>query len=706
MALKANDPKGKPLTLADRLTAAHRRRFVGRSEEKELFKTAISSSEGDFILLHIYGPGGVGKTTLLKEFSNLAKDHEATPIQLDARNIDPSPEGFFFALRLVLGLSEISSPLEAINQLLNKIVLTIDTYETLTPLDGWLRESFLPKLPENVLIIFAGRRPPSSDWLSDPGWCDLIHSISLRNLRPEESRAFLDKRGVPEYKHKGVLDFTHGHPLALSLVADMLENQAENQSNTFELGNDPDIVRTLLERFIQQVPTPTHRLALEACALVRVTTENLLTKALALNDVHEFFEWLRSLSFIESNSTGIFPHDLVRETLDADLRWRNPDRYAELHDRVRDYYSEKLMATHGMEQQSILFDDVYLHRHNPMVKPFFEWSKYGSLFGKSATKDDHNTLLAIIEQHEGPESAKLAAHWFEKQPEGLTVYHGVGQEPAGLLLALRLDKADSTDIEADPATRAAISFIGSHAPARADEEIIMFRFWMDRESYQDVSPTQSVIFLNVAQSYLSHSKLAWSLFPCADRDFWLPVLHYADINYMPELNFEVGEKLYSVFAHDWRAVPVPAWLELLGKRELATDLKPEELERERPAPLVVLSEPEFKEAVKNALRNFKVPEKLMTNTLLQSRLITERSEGKPTVELLQTLLQEAAESLKVTAKNEKYYQAIFHTYLEPAASQEVAAELLDLPFSTYRRHLSRSVEQVITWLWQRELSGH
>ena len=100
MALPANSQKRAPLTLADRLAAAHHRRFVGRLEEKELFRTALSSSEITFVLLHIYGPGGVGKTTLLKEFASLANNNEVTPIQLDARNIDPSPEGFFICTTL------------------------------------------------------------------------------------------------------------------------------------------------------------------------------------------------------------------------------------------------------------------------------------------------------------------------------------------------------------------------------------------------------------------------------------------------------------------------------------------------------------------------------------------------------------------------------------------------------------------------------
>lgn len=36
-------------------------------------------------------------------------------------------------------------------------------------------------------------------------------------------------------------------------------------------------------------------------------------------------------------------------------------------------------------------------------------------------------------------------------------------------------------------------------------------------------------------------------------------------------------------------------------------------------------------------------------------------------------------------------------------SQELVAERLDLPFSTYRRHLAAGLERVVAWLWEREL---
>jgi hypothetical protein len=92
---------------------------------------------------------------------------------------------------------------------------------------------------------------------------------------------------------------------------------------------------------------------LEACALVRVTTEALLAEMLAMrapsasagHGAHELFEWLRGLSFIEASQEGLFPHVMVRQALTADLRWRNPDWYAELHRRARTYYASRLKQT-------------------------------------------------------------------------------------------------------------------------------------------------------------------------------------------------------------------------------------------------------------------------------------------------------------------------------------------------------------------------
>jgi hypothetical protein len=153
--------------------------------------------------------------------------------------------------------------------------ILLDTYETLAPLDDWIRETFLPQLTENVLIVIAGRHTPVAAWRSDPGWQSLVRLLPLRNLSPEESQTYLTKRNVPEAQHQAVLGFTHGHPLALSLVAEVL---AQRQDIQFQLEAEPDIVKALLERFVQDLPTANHHMALEACTLVRLTTEALLSQ--------------------------------------------------------------------------------------------------------------------------------------------------------------------------------------------------------------------------------------------------------------------------------------------------------------------------------------------------------------------------------------------------------------------------------------------
>ena len=43
------------------------------------------------------------------------------------------------------------------------------------------------------------------------------------------------------------------------------------------------------------------------------------------------------------------------------------------------------------------------------------------------------------------------------------------------------------------------------------------------------------------------------------------------------------------------------------------------------------------------------------------------------------------------------------TYVHAAPTQEAAAQVLDLPFSTYRRHLARALQRLADLLWAVEI---
>jgi hypothetical protein len=684
--------------LADRLRAERRRRFVGRTDECAIFQAALLAPELPFLVLHIYGPGGIGKTSLLNQFSGICADQEIPVIRLDASTMEPFPEAFSEALQREIGRDCEGAPLNWLTSCTERQVLMIDTYENLAPLDDWVRNSLLPQLSDKFLVVLAGRLPPTAPWRSDPGWQSLLHTLPLRNLSPQESRTYLVEHQIPQGQHRAVLEFTHGHPLALSLVADHFTQQPDL---SFESQVAPDIVKLLLERFVNAGLDLQQRLALEATALVRRTTEGLLAEILELPDASEPFHWLRNLSFMETGADGLYPHDLAREVLIADLRWRNRERYIDLHRRARNYYSARLRDT----GQQVLFDYIFLHRDNPIIRPSFEWQQQSQLSVDHFRPSDLGAMLAAVERFESETSADLADYWCKQQPESLQIFRDHNQQPVGFLMALALERTEEKDRAQDPALQKAWDYLQTHAPLRSGEGATHFRFWMGLETYHSISPVQSLITVQMVRHYLTTPRLAFSFFPVRNPEHWAAVFAYADLVRIPEADYTVEGITYGVYGHDWRVVPPVAWLARLAEREIALAVpSPTTI----PAPtLVALSQPEFAQALRTALRDYTQSESLRNNPLLRSRLVIECSaaQKQEAVHVLKDLLKEVVESLQSTPKQNKAYRALLYTYLQPMANQELVAERLDLPFSTYRRHLSAGLSQIQTLLWQRELQG-
>ena len=691
---------GQTGQLGDRLATGRRQRFVGRASELDLVRSALAALEPPFAVLHVYGPGGIGKTTLLGEFARLSEELGRAVVRLDGRSIEASPPGVTIALGSALGLGEDESPLEALARL-PQTMLLIDTYEALTPVTGWLRERFLPQLPAQSLTVIDGRMAPDSAWRTDPGWQGLVQILPLRNLLPDESRAYLTGRQVPAARHAGILAATHGHPLALSLLADAI---AQGQDVAAEpLADQPDVVRVLLERFVEHLPSARHRHALEIAAHVRVLTESLLGELLGEEDAHALFSWMRGLSFIEQGRDGLFPHDLAREVLEADLRWRDPARFHALHREVRAPIVRQLHESRGLAQQRAFFDLLYLHRHSPVMRPSHDWGTLGQAHAAPAGADDLSHILELVTGHEGAESAAIARHWQERQPDAFLAFRGRAGAVVGFAAHLALHDATPEDRAADPAVVAAWDFAERRGPPRAGEEMVYHRFAMDRERYQAPSPSMDLMAMTSMLQWLSRPRLAWSFLAIADPAPWHAVYTYLNFRRVPEADFTVGGGRYAVYAHDWRVEPVLAWLDAMSERELATEAELPLTPAEGPAPQIVLSRADFADAVRQALRDYARPSAHGANPLLRSRLVREATGPDAAAEALQAVLRAAAETLTRHPKDQRLYRALRHTYLQPIGTQEAVAERLDLPFSTYRYHLATAIERVTETLWQQEL---
>jgi hypothetical protein len=690
---------GSAGTLGDLLASRRRGRFVGRESEVELFRVALESTEPPFLVLHVHGPPGIGKTRLLDVFVGLAADAGASVVRLDGRDLLPSPPAVLEALGGVLEVPEgdgaIAGPSDS-----GRLVVLFDTYERLGPLDDWVRTRLLPRLPATALTVVAGRMPPGSAWRADPAWRELLRVVSLRNLSPHESRQYLHACGLDPARHDQLVELAHGHPLGLSLLADVVVRGGEAAADPLT----PDLVGTLLRRFLEVVPGGRHRRALEVCALARVTTEGLLREVLGLEDTHELFTWLRELSFVESGPEGVFPHDLVRDALEGDLRWRDPEGYRRVFRGVRGYVNGRLQTSRGQEQQRAIADAKYLFRRLPGVVSPVDWEVWGQQYPEPARPGDREAILDLVFGWEGRESVAIAARWWERQPEGFFVVRGQDGGVGGFLALLDLTRASTQDIAADPGARAAWDYAQRHAAPRPTETVTQSRFIIDRETYQGPSATLNATPILTMQRYLGTPKLAWDFLALAEPERWDAYFAAADLPRAAGADFWVGGRRYGLFAHYFRRVPVNALLELVTERALAQDVTPSP-PTVKPL-LLVLSQPEFDNAVRQALRDLRRPDLLSRNPLLRTRLVRDRAgDEEPGAATLEALVGAAVETLGEHPRDDKLWRAVERTYVRPAATQERAAAALGLPFSTYRRHLTQGVDRVVAWLWDQEVYG-
>ncbi|MEV6492723.1 ATP-binding protein, partial [Actinoplanes sp. NPDC051633] len=296
-------------------------------------------------------------------------------------------------------------------------------------------------------------------------------------------------------------------------------------------------------------------------------------------------------------------------------------------------------------------------------------------------------IVAQIGDHVGPLSAAYAREWFAERPGGASVLRTT--QGVGGFVYHTFCPSGSTLDDRDPVVRAVLAHIAATAPLRPGEQVDIARFLSGRDGSQS---DQYAVFVGSVSSIIEWCgrPLAWGLITTVDPDFWGPFFDYLAFREVLEVTFD-GRR-HVVYGNDFRRFPVDAWLELMNEREQSggSGLPPQSMRRPLP-----LSREEFGAAVRAALPLLHRPERLASCALAGTSLGADPA-------AVRSAVRAAVDGLAELPRGDRLRSVLQRTYLSPAPSQEAAAEVLGLPFSTYRRHLAKAVDELTDRLWVTE----
>jgi hypothetical protein len=155
------------------------------------------------------------------------------------------------------------------------------------------------------------------------------------------------------------------------------------------------VVAALLRRLVDEAPIGRHRAALQVAAHAPITTEPMLRAVLPdcdAEEVSELWDWLRDLTIMEDVQAGIRPHDVARDILEADLRWRDPEAYADVHRRVRGQVVDQLRASAGNQEalQQAVADLLFFVRGHPVAGVGWDWDALGEALESASSQPRSN----------------------------------------------------------------------------------------------------------------------------------------------------------------------------------------------------------------------------------------------------------------------------------------------------------------------------
>jgi hypothetical protein len=653
-------------TLADRLRARDEERFVGRTAELAVF-AGLFTDDPPTSVVHVHGPGGIGKSALLRQVQRLGAAAGWSPWRIDGRELPPAPG----ALEAIVEAARDDE----------RPLLLFDTYEAISALDAALRERLLPALPSRAIIILAGRERPGPEWFQN-GWEHVTRALALAPFTDAEARAFVAAHGIADDATAAALvRWSSGSPLALGLAAEIA--QREGRWSDDHLDSDPQLVERLVARLVLDRPGAAdgHEDVAAVAAIARVTTAPLLADVLPGVAPNEAQAWLRAQSIAEPIGDGVAMHELVRKALRAQLRAQRPDRERELRRRVADHLHHHAVA----DDPRLVIDLAEL-----IEDPALRWG-----FGADAARVLRPDALRPGELDAPPEHmrARASAEWWETTralaaaaPEHFVVARDHHDALCGLAIA-GTPAGAAPALRADPYVGRWIAHAAEHVPKG---NALIWRDAMDLTADEQGDLASRVL------AVINTGTILRSGLP-NPRCFYIPIspVNTASVAFMEQaggrridgLDVQVGEHVHECYVIDHGPGGVLGGLRATIYAELGLP-RP----NDRPNHLASLAAPAIgEEDVRQALREIDRP-----TALAASPLTAIAGPGADAVRAL--LLRAMTESFGAGPDETLLREIAFAAYAGRTAAHEDVAHTLHVSRATYFRRLRQATERICDYV--------
>jgi hypothetical protein len=661
-------------TIAERLAARDAQRFVGRERELAFFDSLfVDDPPAQVVLVH--GPGGIGKSTLLREIARRGAQRGWTAQVIEGRDLAPVP-------------GEIESALNDITTAPRPLIL-FDTYERMAAADGWLRGRLLPSLPAHALVVLAGRTAPDPGWF-EGGWERLAVELKLEPMPADAALDLIKAHGLDDAAlAQQLIAWAAGSPLALALAADAVQRDGTTWTPE-RIHEHPNLVQAILHRVARTELDGGNLDVAAVAAIARVCDEPMLRDVLPEVDHEAAYTWLRERTFSEPVAGGIALHEIVRQTMRADLRARDPERDRELRRRMADH-----LFLRGLRAGARTVVDLAELVENPAVR--WGFGADGSTTHRPDLWRQEDLATAqerILAKDDGAVWWESTKRMLEQAPDRVVTVRDAHDTLCGIAIAVTPDNAPPAaeqDICLGP-------WLAHARAAHAGEEVLIWRDSIDFVAHGDLSsPVLSI--LNTAailRSGLNNPR--WSYIPIdPNNDAAVAFARAVNTTHLDHLDIDLGAKVVQCHQVDHAddgllggvrgAVYGELGLGAPGPVKLGGDA----------APLKSVvrgdDEPVTLDAVRHALRSLHQPLALATSPLAAGTTTEERAAS------VRAEIQDAVANAFGDSPDEQLLRRIVQRgYVDPGGSHELAADELHVSRATYFRRLRTASQRVADYL--------